>query len=286
MSEARANGKVRESIVAGIFYAEDPSELASAVDRALGGAPAGRTDALAILSPHAGFDYSGSVQAAAWKAASGRKLERVVILAPRHRSQESAVYLPESAQFQTPLGNLAVDRAFCEELESCGTIFETNDIPHLEEHAIELQLPFMKRLFPEARLVPIVLAGRESAAISSVAKALDLVLAGDFGATLVVASSNLASSIVAADAARRSDELLALVSAGDWRAVALSRESEDQSACGAAVIATVMAMNSLRGTTYEPLLRVDSLRRRENSAERVVHYGAAAWFPRPVSERP
>jgi len=279
MSQASVNGTIRESIVAGIFYPEDPTELASAVDRALGSAPGTRTDALAILSPHAGFDYSGMVQGAAWKAASGRKPGRVVILAPRHRSGDPAVYLPESAVFRTPLGDLATDREFCAELESCGTVFETDDIPHLEEHAIEVQLPFMKRLFPEARLAPLIVAGAEPAVVASLAMALDLVLSHDPVETLVVASSNLASSLAAAEAARKSDALLACLAGGDWREMARLCRLFEQGACGAATIAVPLAMKSLDGASRELLMRVDSLRNRESNAERIVHYAAAAWYP-------
>jgi MEMO1 family protein len=61
----------------------------------------------------------------------------------------------------------------CEEIESCGTLFEINDIPHLEEHAIEVQLPFMKSVFSlTPLLIPMISDGNEVAAILAVARAL------------------------------------------------------------------------------------------------------------------
>jgi len=278
MNELPVDGKIREAMVAGIFYPEEPAELRRAVAAALDAAAPARRDAIAVMSPHAGFEYSGAAQAVAWKAASGRTVRRVVILAPLHRSRDLVAYLPESARFQTPLGDVTVDMDLCAELESCGTVFSVNDIPHMEEHAVEVQLPFMKLLFPDACLVPLLISGNGASLAASLSRSLDLVLGQDLAGTLLVVSTNLASSMMPAEAKARSDGLLDRVSRGDWHAIAEEQGPDERQACGASALATLMAMKSLSGSTYELLIHIDSQRHRENATERIVHYAAAAWY--------
>jgi AmmeMemoRadiSam system protein B len=285
----RANAKIREAVVAGLFYPDSKAALAKAVDTALQlGPPAGgpaeaaaykpaRDDALAILSPHGGFSYSAEVQGRAWNACRGRNIRTVVVLGPWHGSHEGSVYLPESASFKTPLGNIAVDQGLCQELESCGTMFQSNDIPHLAEHSIELQLPFMKQLFPEAALVPILVSGNDPGIIMGLARALDLVLAPLLGHTLIVVSSNLSSSFDAELAARRSDELLEALALRD--AKRLSCAAGLELSAGAGTLASLLGMQSLGSCGFSLLGRKDSIKARGDLVERIVHYAAGGWFP-------
>ena len=189
------------------------------------------------------------------------------------------MYLPESRFFRTPLGDIPIDTAVCDEIESCGTLFEINDLPHLEEHAIEVQLPFMKRLFPEATLIPIISDGNEQAAIMMVARALDLVLGSEGDTTLLAVTSNLSVSADAADAARQAEELITKISHGDWHGIIDSRERDMSSACGCNAIAELLATTMLAGSKVSILGRSDSSILDGDKAERIIHYAAAAWYP-------
>jgi hypothetical protein len=281
---------VREAIMAGIFYPDDGTVLMEAVDDALRNAAVAKGDAagnlagnaasawpMAILSPHAAFAYSGAVQGAAWASSKGRQIDRIVILAPIRRTGETAAYLPEATVFQTPIGDVEVDTGACADLESCSTLFSSNDLPHLESHAIEVQLPFMRRLFPHALLVPILVGG-DARVAEIVSRAVDVVFGDDMERVLVVASSNLASSMIAVDAERRSDELLVSIMAGDWRLVAEHRET-----IGAVVIAATMALRSMTGARGRLLARLDSRGHSGSALERIVHYGALAWYEGAIS---
>lgn len=269
------NRRVREAIMAGIFYPDDGPGLTGAVDDAIVKAAADDAEggsAMAILSPHAALAYSGRVQAAAWAATRARQVDRVIVLAPIRRPGETAAYLPESSVFQTPIGDVEVDTGACADLESCSTLFTSNDLPHLESHAIEVQLPFMRRLFPNALLVPLLLGGDERVA-ESVSRAIDMVFGDDMDRILVVVSSNLASSMIAADAEKRSSDLLDSILSGDWHLVARHRET-----VGAVVIAAAMALRSMSGASGTVLVRRDSRGHNGAPSERVVNYGALAWY--------
>ncbi|MEI6876956.1 MAG: AmmeMemoRadiSam system protein B, partial [Spirochaetota bacterium] len=193
MSENGSTRKVREATHSGIFYPEDPSALASTIAGLFEAVPETEARrALGIVSPHASIEYSGDLSALAWKASAGRKLARIVILAPLHRSQEPAIFLPESSLFESPLGAMEVDERAIAGLMDCGTFYVVNDIPHFEEHGIEVQLPFARTLYPKARIVPILLGRATLPVVKSLATGLRLVFGAEKQSTLFVVSSDLA----------------------------------------------------------------------------------------------
>lgn len=286
MTNDRVNGIVREAMVAGLFYPEAGPELLWAVDSSLeaaeatshAAAPAPAAAARCILSPHGGFSYSSLAQAKAWRELKGRSPSRIVVLGPWHGANEQGVFLPESNVFRTPLGDLRVDDEICDELESSGTVFVRNDIPHMEEHSIELQLPFMKRLFPEALLIPILVGGHDRRLPASLSRALDLTIEEYGDSMAVVASSNLSSSFNPDEAAARSDRIVAALERGD--AEALANDEGREMGFGSAVLAAVVGLHCMRDWGFRLLKRIDSIKARGDEHERIVHYAAGAWYPK------
>jgi MEMO1 family protein len=282
MAKHTENGKVREATVAGIFYPEDSAELAMAMGRLLASAEPGSesesiTKAKAIVSPHAGLGYSGDLSALAWKSASNRKIDRVVILSPLHRAEESLVYLPEADYFATPIGPIQVDRASVMELLDCGTAFSMNDIPHFEEHGIEVQLPFMRTLFPEASLVPILVGKAQPSLVKSLASALGIVFGKKAATTLFVVSSDLSAGLEAAAVGKIAEQLLALVDKKDADGILAFKAEGVQVACGAVCLAAYLASPLAEGTKCVVLGRHDSSKSRESEQERLVEYAALAF---------
>lgn len=275
MKAIRGRVKLREATVAGIFYPDDPAELESRIIPLLAAAEA--MSARAILSPHAGLDYSGDLSAIAWKAAVGREVETVLVLSPIHRAEEACICLPESDVFDTPLGAVPIERRLVEELRDCGTIFDENDIPHFEEHGVEVQLPFMRMLFPGASLVPILLGKPTAAAVGALSKALDLVLAPRGEKVLVVLSSDLGSSPDDAEAKRLADRFLASALSADRGSMIEDKASLDGYACGSGCVAAYLGSKLGAGSRPSLLGRHDSSAARESSEERLVHYGAMAF---------
>jgi AmmeMemoRadiSam system protein B len=283
MAKHTENGKVREATVAGIFYPEDSAELAMAMGRLIASAEPGSksesiTRARAIVSPHAGLGYSGDLSALAWKSACNRKIDRVVILSPLHRAEESLVYLPEADYFATPIGPVQVDKPSVEELLDCGTAFSMNDIPHFEEHGIEVQLPFLRTLFPEASLVPILVGKAQGSLVKSLASALGIVFGDKAASTLFVVSSDLSAGLEAASVGKVADQLLALIAQRDADALLDFRVDGVQTACGAVCLAAYLASPLAEGARSVLLGRHDSSKSRESEQERLVEYAALAFL--------
>ncbi|HET7839062.1 MAG TPA: AmmeMemoRadiSam system protein B [Rectinemataceae bacterium] len=280
MLEDTGKAKIREATVAGLFYPEGRAELEKEVRSLLAGAHPVASSAAAILAPHAGLAYSGDLAALAWKSALGRRVRHIVILAPLHRSEESLVYLPESELFETPLGAVRVDRELVSDLSDCGTVFQESDIPHFEEHGIEVQLPFMRLLFPEAKLVPVILGKPSPKTVRALAAALGMVFGPNRDECLFVLSSDLAAGAEALGPSTRSSRVLDLIQAGDWQALLEPGSKDEPGACGGGCIAAYMSSPLAEGTKPVLLGRHDSSACRETREERLVEYAALA-FVRP-----
>ena len=148
--------------------------------------PAGR--ALLAVVPHAGYLYSGESAGRLYGLLERRAPKRVFILAPNHRTPLHAAALPEADAFATPLGEVPVDAAAVERL-AAAPAFCVDERAHAAEHAIEIQLPFLQRLWPDQRfaIVPILVPHLDERSRTEAARALAAVCGGD---SLVVISSD------------------------------------------------------------------------------------------------
>ena len=248
MADKEDKRKVREATWAGIFYDDDPAQLSRDVDRLLDSAAAGAEAAVtmgdaasAILSPHASLEYSGDLAALAWNACRNRKLSRIVLIGPWHRATESALWLPESLSYEGPFGSIDVDRRCVTEFMDCGTIYSQNDIPHLEEHSIEVQLPFVARLFPGVPIVPLLVGLPSSTLVKALASGLGLVFGKRRPSTLFVLSSDLEFAQSPEESAARSGNFLARIESGDWESLLEDQRAGKLASCGIGGIAGYLA---------------------------------------------
>ncbi|MBN1686085.1 MAG: AmmeMemoRadiSam system protein B [Spirochaetales bacterium] len=272
--------RIREPIVRGIFYPDERGKLEAMVDKLLAES-AGKLQiepgANTIISPHAGYTYCGAFVASAFLAAAGRPVETVIILAPVHREPEDALFLTESKYFSTPLGKIEVAEDIVSELEASGTRIYRNDIPHLEEHAIEVQLPFIQRRFPGARIVPILMGRATLTNARLLARALDLCLEGKDESTLIVISSNLSDHTDVAAASESVQELLRLMGRGDCEGLLSAYHKKDITACGTGCIATLFCRSRPAGDMK--LLSKTDTQTNLSDAGKTIHYGAIAFYP-------
>ena len=272
--------KVRASTVDGIFYPAEREELAALVRRLLAGAAgaqgAGTEPACCVISPHAAYDYSGAVSAAAFQAAAGRAVERVVLLGPVHREPADRLFLPESAAFQSPLGEVEVDGEAVRTLAGFDPAFALDDIPHLEEHCLEVQLPFVQIVFPQARIVPVLMGRPSPALVNVLASSLRKVFTPFLNRSLVVVSANMTSYRPREQGAVELEAVLELIRSGDWQALVDRSARKSISSCGAGCIAAILSLEKQVGARANILKTASSLEL--NGDERkVVHYAAIAF---------
>lgn len=193
--------RIKQSAVAGTFYPGSGDELALMVSQLLEKNPQQGCRPVALQVPHAGLIYSGGVAARAYNRIRPylKEYSRVVLLGPAHRVPLQGAVVMSSDQWQTPLGNVALDRTFSEELINEGLV-NVYDIAHEQEHCLEVQLPFLQVLNGGSEVLP-VLVGQTSTA--EVAELISRILQEP--ATLLLISSDL-SHFHPYDEAQRIDQ--------------------------------------------------------------------------------
>jgi AmmeMemoRadiSam system protein B len=159
--------RVRETVFAGRFYpgaAEGcRDELIEMLDHAVE-APADLGKPVAGLVPHAGWIYSGTVAAAVFKVFAKREPpQSIVLFGAVHRSPARKAALFDSGRFETPLGPLMVDDRLADRILGHTNLLAQDPYAHEDEHSIEVQLPFIKHLYPDVKIVPIMVPPTDEA---------------------------------------------------------------------------------------------------------------------------
>ena len=244
-------GSVRPPVVAGTFYPASESALKEQVSSYLSAAPLPEVKGrlLALISPHAGYIYSGMVAAHGYRLLSECDAEVVVITAPSHQDAFTGSTIYDGEAYATPLGTVPVDKEAAQSLvEACDSV-EFSSAGHRSEHALEVQLPFLQKALTEPfGLVPIVMGDQTTATLDELAQGLGSALEGKNA--LLVASSDLSHYHPAEEAKALDQKVIDYVEALDpeglYRAV-LRHECE---ACGAyPIIATLKAVEGEAGAT-------------------------------------
>lgn len=181
---------IRKPAVAGKFYDSAPARLRAGVDGFLKKdyRPSGRL--AGILAPHAGYSYSGSPAGAAFSALKNIDFDTLVILATGHTMGLKRGALPAAGSFETPLGQVEVDEAFCAELLKDKKLFEEAPRAHAGEHAVEVQLPFLQALKGnKVKIVPVLFNTDDAALLEEAGRAIGRAMKGR--SALLCVSSDL-----------------------------------------------------------------------------------------------
>lgn len=235
MSAAIAAGTPRRATHAGSFYPADPAALDRQVTGLLTAARRDRSPdtplPLGLLVPHAGLDWSGPVAARGWVELEPRGREpqprpnmeaaplTVVLAGTNHFARRpGGVAVWPGGPWRTPLGEIAIDEELRTRILALGEPFAARAEPHLGEHSIEVELPFVARASPGARLVPLLVGPLGVDACRAAGAALGRLLAAARsagGAIVVAASSDLAHYPARAVAERVDAESLAAIASLD-----------------------------------------------------------------------
>ena len=260
---------VRPPAVAGSFYPAEPAALRALVDRLLAARSEARSGAMpkALIVPHAGYVYSGPVAAAAFArvASHAGRLERVVLLGPAHRIFVHGLAWPGAARLRTPLGEVVVDVEAIREAARALPGVRADAAAHAREHSIEVMLPFVQRLAPAAKVVPLI---GSTAPAADVGRVLEALWGG--AETLIVISSDLSHYLPYA-VARSRDENTAERIAG------LDGVLSGDDACGAVGINGLLWVARQRGLRVE-LVDLRSSGDTAGTRDEVVGYGAFALY--------
>jgi hypothetical protein len=275
---ATVAGGVRPAAVAGLFYPADGAELRDLVAHYL--ADPSESDSgdaaespKAVIAPHAGFRYSGSTAGSAYRTLLPRRgtVERVVVVGPAHRVRLAGVGLSSAREWATPLGNVEVDVSICAELSEMPGVVVA-DAAHAPEHSIEVHLPFVREVFGEVPVVPLVVGGTDR---NKVAAVLEAAWGGP--ETAIVVSSDLSHYLDEATARTRDRTTCTAI------IEARSGDVGPHEACGFLPIGGLLTAALRHRLSAHPLALTTSA---DTAGEpsRVVGYGSFALLPLPAIE--
>jgi AmmeMemoRadiSam system protein B/AmmeMemoRadiSam system protein A len=276
---------VRQAGVAGGFYPADPKALTAMMDDMLAHAspPPINGPILAVVAPHAGYQFSGPVAAYTYAALKGRKFSRVVVIAPSHYEAFDFTSVYEGDAYATPLGVVRVDKAFAKQLASMSPTIRLSSQGHTAtkegaEHAIEVELPWLQRLLGDFELVPIVMGDQSYESSRALGVALAKLIQGNDKDTLIVASSDLSHYHPYDEAVKIDHKTLNALQAWDYFSMSRNFEARVWEACGGAPIVAAMIAAERMGANQALVLKYANSGDVTGDHSRVVGYSADVFL--------
>lgn len=284
-----APSDIRPAAVAGSFYPADPGKLKLAIKSFLEESPYLDIKApIAVIAPHAGYVYAGQIYADAYRQVSGRRYDTIVILGTNHTTGRfSGVSLGDYSAFRTPLGDVPIDQEFVTDLlKECKDCKPYREV-HVREHSIEVQIPFIQTLFPQAKIVTAIIHPPDPDLCNRFGEALGKILKNR--RALIVISTDLSHYPSSREATKIDRQTLETIATLDTTQIAslmrnLNAPSLDARACGeAAILAGLRAAKSLGAKSALVVGYANSGDIEIKEQPQVVGYGAVVIAE---SERP
>lgn len=252
---------VRDPAVAGRFYAGAVDDLREQLetcfghDRGPGSVPEpvvdGPRDLFAVVSPHAGYPFSGPIAAHGFAAmARDGRPETVVLLGPAHRGAGATVSVAPHDAWATPLGTVRIDRDLRAAIVDRSSAIEPDPIAHRGEHSLEVQLPFLQYCFADApEIVPLCYDRQDERTCRSVADAVVGALEATGRDALLVASTDLTHHEPHDVAVERDERLLEAILDHEPGTLLERVREEGHTACGPGPVATALFAAADRDAT-------------------------------------
>ena len=250
----------RPPAVAGRFYSHSAQYLKSQMNEWLKPTQH-HTPIRALIVPHAGYVFSGSVAADAYRylLPEADRIRRVILIGPSHRHYFQGCAIPAADYFETPLGKIKIDTQFVEKLKEIDDI-EVSDQVHALEHCLEVQLPFLQSCLDDFTLLPLLTSNVNPA---HVAKLIDALWQGED--CLLVISSDLSHFHTYSEAQRIDSQTCNMIENYEPTLV-------PEQACGSTGINTLLLLAKQRGYTLTRRTLINSGDTDVGDKERVVGY--------------
>jgi len=256
------NSYLREPAVSGIFYPKNPNELREDIESLFRDSnfgpgnlpPSSNNERIyGMVSPHAGYMYSGAVAAHGYYDLSSSKFESALILGPNHYGLGSEVALMDKGSWETPLGKVEIDSEVAQNIHRNCDMISIDESAHSRDHCIEVQLPFLQYIKGEFKIVPIILINQGKNTCKKLGS--DIYESIKDRNLIPIASSDL-THYEANNLAYEKDKLLiSAILSLDIEKFYSVLISFNVTACGYGAIATVMEISKRMGATKGKLLK-------------------------------
>ena len=259
--------------VAGQFYPGTAQGLSKALQELTRETPS-KLPAIAVVSPHAGYVYSGGVAGELFSAV--RIPARAVLFCPNHTGVGEDLAIMSRGAWRMPWGDVPVDGTLADRMTAACPLLLEDESAHLGEHSLEVQLPFLHRFRPDIRIVPVALGRMSLEECRELGEATARAAAEGPERPLLVASSDMSHYVPDAVARRKDrmaiDRILALDPEGLYRTV----RSERISMCGVIPATVVLFAAKALGATSARLVKYATSGEVSRDFDQVVGYAGLA----------
>lgn len=250
--------KVRPPHVAGYFYPADPITLHNEIQRMLDEAKTEKSfnKIIGIVSPHAGYMYSGKTAAYAYNALKGKNYKTAIVISPSHSEYFPGISVYDGDAYETPLGVVEIDEEKANKLVEGSKLIFRGIQGHRREHALEVQIPFLQSVLEDFKIVPVVMGDQSSVFVNELARKLAEVMDEE---TIIVASSDLSHFYNANQADQLDSVVEKRINDFDYEQLQKDLDSHRCEACGGGPIVAMMKAAALRNFNKAKVLkRTDS----------------------------
>lgn len=276
---------VKEPSVAGAFYPAEEKVLESMVDYLLARAEPVPVEGrlIALLSPHAGYQFSGGVAAWGFRNLKGMDIKTVILLGPSHHAEFKGASVYVRGSLRTPLGKIRIDEKKARSLIKESADVAINTEAFEKEHSLEVQLPFLQKVLKDARVVPVLIGAPTRESFEHLASRLYEMLSED-EKTVMVVSTDLSHYHDYEKAVSMDAKMLeALKSLSPAEADGLLRSGEGEM-CGAAPVLYALEAAKRLGANNTVLYKYSNSGDVSPEKGRVVGYASMGIFKSPLTE--
>ena len=273
---------IREPVVAGSFY---PGKAKSLEEKILNFLNSSTSEHLkgkiyGLVSPHAGYIYSGRIAADAYKQLRGRKYDNVIVISPSHFDEFSgcSVFF---GNYKTPLGIIPTNVKLAEAIVSFSPNIIESIKGHLQEHALEVQLPFLQLVLDNFNLVPIAMGSQDYTTADELSVAINTALREPEFAnrkTLIVGSSDLSHYYTVEKANQLDNIVLKDIEEFDEKKLFNDVNSNRCQACGSGPILATMITSKRLGAEHSKIISYGTSGDHSRDYSSVVGYLSSVFY--------
>jgi MEMO1 family protein len=271
---------IREPAVSGAFYPSNPRVLKEDVKQYLSLVPAGLVPGRVrgLISPHAGYMYSGQVAAYGYKALADIVYDTVIIIAPSHKAYFEGVAVQDAGEYRTPLGLVSVDEEVAGAIMKAGTMVRSNAAVHKGEHSIEVQLPFLQVVLGNVSFVPLIMGEQAIPICTGLSDQIVAALKGLDKSALIIGSTDLSHYFPYSQAVRLDGAIARRLADFDLKGLEDDLDADQGEACGAGPMITTMLASRKLGADRAAVLKYANSGDVSGDKTTVVGYVSCAFY--------
>jgi AmmeMemoRadiSam system protein B len=242
-------------------------------------------DVVGIISPHAGYMYSGQIAAYGFKMITKKQYNTVILIGPSHKVYFEGVALWDRGSFETPFGGIDIDEDIAQEIMNIGGVIKPNMNTHREEHSLEVQLPFLQSVLDGFKIIPLIMGIQTSHVCRSLVESLSKVLQGSKKKFLIVGSTDLSHYYPYAEAKKFDDIIVGHLDTFNIPGMIEDIETGKTEACGAGPIIATMMLSKKLGANHGKVLKYTNSGDVSGDKSGVVGYVSAVFCRKQKNER-